>query len=479
MAPPNPIALRLEMLEAQWAGFASDDGARLLRWLCLPDETSMVEAFVFRENEPDACVTADLFIRFDDAFEHPSGHGYALCKTFLAAYDEARPALEKEGLDASFVPPALPERDDIGAFVKLLDAYFQHQAGEVERVVAFLHPDAVSDSGAYQQWLQRLTHACPAHVRVLVIDDAVGPALEALANVEPVRVTTTPCNLDMQGALEAMASDESDGSPGAKFREMFVQLAGMTKQGNLEGAAPLAQVATAFAVTMQCPHLAAGVQLLLASMYVNAQAPHDALRCYTEVDRLGEATYAIGESTPNEAAAPAEDVEQKADADSEGEDEQPEPEPAQGATELRGDVAKVYGLRLRRDARFGQGAVLISQHAWELGAKVYLEAAALSKQLKEPLGELDGMRLASLCYEQQGKREEAWQCGMKGLEVGGAMDEETRRSSTLGYLGESMLRMTEASSHRAYREPIRKHMDELLGPDWRERLQKPPEAATA
>jgi hypothetical protein len=61
-----------------------------------------------------------------------------------------------------------------------------------------------------------------------------------------------------------------------------------------------------------------------------------------------------------------------------------------------------------------------------------------------------------------------WQCRPDEVPVGAGRAEETRRGSTLGYLGESMLRMTHSSSHSAYREAVRKHMEKLIGPGWLE-----------
>ncbi len=405
--PGNPIALRLELLATQWATFTSNDQARLLRWLCLPDEVPMVETFLLRESEADGCVTPDVFARFDDAFVHPATHGYTLRKTFLAALEEA-------GLAATFTPPAARDGDDIGALVALLHAYLEHLE-DVEHVVAVLTPEVVKDARAYQAWLQRLVHACPERVRVVVIEDAVAPWCEALAKTEPTRVQSVPCKLTMQSAFEAIAANADDGSPGARFRELFVRLGGKAKEGDLASAALLAGTATDLALTMQCPHLAAGVQMLLAGVHASADKPLEALSCYAEVERLGQATCAIGDSAAPPALAP----------------------------ELGGDVAKVYE-----------------------------EAASLSRALQEPLAELDGLRLASFCHEQQGRRDDAWRCGLAGLEVGAAMNEETLRGSTLGYLGDAMLRQTHAATHSAFRGAIQQHMEKLLGPSWRERLRE-------
>jgi hypothetical protein len=244
----------------------------------------------------------------------------------------------------------------------------------------------------------------------------------------------------MAGAAEELSAQAGIDTPGAQFRHLFVQLGNAAKAGDLEKALPIAQAATQLAQGLGWPHLAAVVQTLLASLHVGLGQQLEAIRCYAEVERLGSEAFAHGEGG------------------------QPAPE---GASDLEGDTAKAYGLRLKRDARFGQGACLIAQQTWDTAARVYLDAVPLSQELGDARGELDALRLASLCFEQQGKPHEAWHCGMKGLEVAGGMDEETRKTSSLAYLGEGLLRVARASDYSAHREPLERQMQRLLGAEWR------------
>ncbi|MFM2416424.1 MAG: hypothetical protein RL385_1147 [Pseudomonadota bacterium] len=447
---PHPIALRFDMLHLQWQEFVAEEGARLLRWQCTADEAPVVRAFVARESEPAACVTRDFFVRFAAPFSEPRAHGFALCQAFLKAYAEVRPSLTDEGLPADFSPPAFPRDDDVGAFVALLEGFFAHQAGGVDHLVAFFEPDSMRDVGAYQLWLQRLLHRAPPSVRIVVIDERDAPLLDALCAREPALICSVPAALDMQAALEQTARAADAGDAGGKFRQLFVALGGRAKAGDVEGAVPLAQQATALALSMGCPHLAAGIHMLLAGLYSAKGKAHEALQCYGEVDALGKHTIALGEAPAlAEKAAPA-------------------------AQELQGAQAVRYGLLLRRNARFGQGGVLIGERAYESGSKVYLESAKLSESLEDPRGVLDGLRLASFCYEQQGKVDEAFQCGMRGLKVGAAMDEDTRRSSTLPYLGASLLRMAERARFAHYQRPLATQFEHLLGADWQRALVHAP-----
>jgi hypothetical protein len=446
MPDQDAIARRLDLLFDHWCEFAQNPDVRLLRWLAATDEVSMVEAFVARESEPDACETPDLFLRFDDAFDNPAAHGYRLRQSLIGAYDEARPALGEGGLDTSFVAPHADRADDdIGALLCALAAYHAHQAGQVALLVAFLSPATVSDPPAYQLWLQRLILRAPAHVRFVMVDSSAREQAGELAAAQSELVMSVPCELNMGGACEELLRGAGSDSPGDRFRQLFAALGNAAKAGDLAAALPLSQSATRLGTAMGCPHLAAVVQTLLAGIYSGAGDYLQAIRCYSQVELLADETYAHGER-----GAPA----------------------PEGARELEGKVAMAYGLRLKRDARFGQGTCLIAERAWEHGSKVFLDGAGLSRRLQDARGELDALRLASLCFEQHGALQHAWQCGMKGLEIGGGMDGETRRTSSLPYLGESMLRLSRAVEFSAYREPVERQLERLLERGWRKSLEK-------
>jgi hypothetical protein len=457
MPDQNPITRRLDLLHDQWSEFAQNPKTRLLRWLAAADEGAMVEAFVAQESEPEACETPDLFLRFEDGFENPAAHGYLLRDSFIRAYDEVRPfdagapegarrPLGENGVDTSFVAPSADRSDDdIRALLRVLVAYHAHHEGQVAQLVAFLSPRVVADPAAYQLWLQRLMLQTPAQVRFIVVDSLERQQLGELAAAQPELVMSVPCDLNMSGTSEELLQGVGSDSPGDRFRQLFAAIGSAAKKGELAVVLPLAQSATQLATGMGCPHLAAVVQTLLAGTYSGAGDYLQAIRCYSQVELLADETYAHGQRN-----APA----------------------PEGARELEGQVAMAYGLRLKRDARFGQGACLIAQRAWEHASKVFLDGAALSRDLQDARGELDALRLASLCFEQHGALQHAWQCGMKGLEVGAGMDAETRRTSSLPYLGESMLRLSRALEFSAYREPVERHLESLLEPGWRKSLEQ-------
>ena len=100
-----------------------------------------------------------------------------------------------------------------------------------------------------------------------------------------------------------------------------------------------------------------------------------------------------------------------------------------------------------------------------------MEAAAIAKSLSDARTELDGYRLASVSYAEHGEVRLAWELGMRGFQSGLAMDDETRKTSTLPYLADHLLRMTQRhEAYGAHRKPLEEQLAKLLGADWRGQL---------
>jgi hypothetical protein len=124
------------------------------------------------------------------------------------------------------------------------------------------------------------------------------------------------------------------------------------------------------------------------------------------------------------------------------------------------------GKKIRVQGRLAAGTALLQEKAYPQAAQVYQDTAPIAAAADDKRAELDCWRLASYCYELAGDRGRAWSAGAQGLQLAGTLDEEIRRTSTLPYLGEGMLRLT--SDPRLGDAPsIEKRMTSLLGRDWR------------
>jgi hypothetical protein len=423
VALTNPIAERVDRLHNQWTVFAKNRDARILRWLLDSDEVAVFDAWLAKESHPDAAETPDLFLELDTAFALPSQHGLALREALRTSYERDKAALEQAGVAATWqCPPYRQGTHDVAAWLEALESLRAAHGHDIEIVAVSLRPGAVSDPESYALWLQRLAQAAPAHFRFIVVEMRAANTFATLARIEPKRVVSESANLDMPSALEQISADAGNlDTPGGQFRHLYVQMGGAAKRGDAATADALGASAVAIAEDQGWPHLAGVIHFFMGSLLLQLGRNVDAYHRFVAADASGQKTEQGGEPT---------------------------------------------GKKIRLQGRLAAGTALFQEKAYPQAAQVYQETAPIAEAAEDKRAQLDCWRLASYCYELAGDRGRAWSAGAQGLQLAGALDEETRRTSTLPYLGEGMLRLT--SDERLGDSPsIERQMAALLGPDWR------------
>jgi hypothetical protein len=441
----TPIADRFALLYAQWRAFTMRADARLLIWRAADEERPMIDAFVAMEGEAESAQTPDIFVQLSAPFRDQPGHGYRVATELCALYEQAAqltelPARALEALRAPAAeastawrcPSTRQSLDDVHALLNVLSSLRKHVVGAVEpcTLAVWLSPDEVGSWDGYLRWLQRLVQQTPTHVRFLVVDDHAAPQHAPLAKLDRLRVLETPCDLTVLAAVEELAAAQDD-TPGGALRKLQTECAARLAADDLEAAARAGSCASKLAQAQGWPHLAAVTSMMLGSAY-GARQPHAALAAYAEAERLGAEREAQESASPREPA---------------------------------------YGARIRLQAQLGMGAVLLACRAYAHAATAYQKSAALAQQLRDAATELDAHRLGSFCHAALGHAEAAWELGSRGLQIGVAMDAQTRGSSTLPYLAEQLLRLTQRhDAYDAHRKPLERRLAELLGVGWRARL---------
>lgn len=419
----NPIQRRLDLLQDQWTQFASDPQACLLRWVVAPDEVSMVAALWAKESDERAAETPDLLLRLRAGFEDPEQHGFALRLEFLQGLTRAQEALGEEGAKARWTCPApIAGASDAQALAAALEAFRAAHAPKGGMVGAWLDPEQVGDEGLYSVWLQRLAQVAPAGCRFVVLDDAGHPALEALASAEPERVRTEVADLDMPGALEEISQQNGDlETPGGLYRHLFLQLSNAAKAQDVARATALADRAAALAEEQKWPALAAAAHMVLGGVLAS-QDPQAARARYLRAEDLAEKGEAEGD-------------------------------------------AQCGNVRLH--ARMASGSVLIATGAFSEAATWYRETVPIAEALKDARSVIDCWRLASYCHEQSGAPEAAWDAGLAGFGVGRTLDAETKKTTSLAFLAEGLMRLTSKRPLNRYAQAMEEQIVAALGPDWR------------
>jgi hypothetical protein len=407
----NPVVERMDRLHDQWTQFCADGDARILRWRVEADELPLLEAFVARESDAAAGQTSDLFLETTVPFTTPHRHGLALGKWLVAAYDAEREALRADGVEVSWQALVVSAGGDVDAWVgalsSLADAY-----PAFDKVAVWLRPESVADPAAYALWLQRLAQAAPPQLRFIVVD---GGELEPLARHEPRRVRTEHADLDVPGALEDISAAAGNlATPGGRFRHLYVQIAAAAKSGEVEKAQALGAEAIAVAEDQGWHHLAGTVHFLVGSLLLQSE-PVAAVERFFAADRAGAA------------------------------------------------AGEPYGRKMRLQARLSAGTALLTAAAFAPAAEVFTEAVPFAQVAEDPRAELDAWRLACYCHEHAGEPQRSWEAGLAGLRVAKAMDAATRESSTLRYLADAMLRLTEHRSLRDYGPAAEHQLAKLFG----------------
>lgn len=420
-ARKNAIAHRLDRLSDQWNEFATDDEARLLRWMIRSDEFRVIEVFLQSEQDDRAGEIPDLFITLEDPFEDVVSYGASLRTSLIAQYEEVRPELRADGIADGWTAPPPEDRHSLTAFIEACSSLHDRYADVAERLAVFLLPSAVSDAAEWQRWLGAVAQRLPRDVRVAVVDSVESPVLAGLQEQNPKRVRTVEAGLDMPAATMELARAGGVATPDGQFRVQFVALAQALEKGDLVAARRRADAAGAIAEANGWGQLSAAVHLALAGGLLSAGEWKEAVARYFSADTAG------------------------------------------ARLQEQGDPA---GSKLRLQAHLGRAATLFAAQDYGRAAAAYEDATRMATAADDPLMLVESWRMAAHCHEQAGDAQRAWECGLRALDASEAMSPESRRHSTLPFAGEGLLRVAATASGDA--QMVDRRLTELVGtPEWR------------
>ncbi|HVI01011.1 MAG TPA: hypothetical protein VM869_19975 [Enhygromyxa sp.] len=432
--PDNPIEGRLEQLYDHWEAFVEHPSARLLRWCVRSNEFRCVEAFFAAEDDERAGRLPVVFLRFEDPFDDPLSYAGTLRERLLEAVelaraDEGKGEAEAGGPSlAEFRPPS-PTGNHLHDLMATAEALCRQQGPDNLPMLALvLMPARVGDPGGWMAWLRTAVQRTPAVVRLVVFDHLEAEALRPLADAEPERIVTEVIDMDLSAAaIEISAQAGNLDKPEGQFRHAYVQMLDAIGKQDLTAAQQHAAVGLDVAQRSGWGHLEVAVPFALGSGFLQAKQPQRAVELYFKAEQRA----IVGESAGEAWAGP-----------------------------------------LRLKARLAMGAAAVMAEAWPQAAQLYADTAPLAKALAEPRTELDCLRMAAYCRANQGQMEDAWVLGFAALEVGEAMDAETRASSTMAHAGVGLERI--AGHVHASWAPVEQRMIAALGSNWRPKNEARP-----
>ncbi len=426
MARENPIAQRLATLRDQWAEFVQDPDARILVWLAQPDEVSLINTFLAKESEEDGGEIPDLFFHLDVPFTDGPDYSRALRGSITEQYQGVRQQLQADGFRVDWIAPAPRDVDDsLGALLDACASFCAYYDGIFERLALVLMPGGKTCARPdFQRWLREVARRCvDPRVRFLLLDSRMQPTLHRLAAELPKQVRRVAANLNMPAALEELSQQAGHlDEPGGQFRHLFVQMGNAIGRGDSSTARELGDQALGIARQHSWPALQVAVRFALGSAAMSSAQHAEAFEQF---------------------AMAAEDAQ---------------------AAESQGEPA---AAALRLKAHLASASVRVAARDFPHAALIYESTAPLAEAVRDARSHLDCWRMAAYCHEAARAPHRAWDCAMKGLAVGQQMDQDTRRSSTLAYLGDAMLRLCSSSERLLNPREVEGRFSDLLGSEWR------------
>jgi len=434
-AAGKPIVERLDDLADQWSDFADQPEARVLCWLCEPDELDMIDAFVAIEDDDRVGQTEDLFVPLQAPFV-PGRYGEGLLREFIEKAARLHAGLEDPAAKAWQPPPLAPRAQDPLPFLQACQSFVEHY--RLPGLLAlYLTPADLPDVGAFCAWLDLVArNALPKlpKLRFVLRDDRRSPALAPLAQALPKLVVAIPADLDMPAArLEISENAGNLDKPGGQFRHEFVQMTNALGKPDLSAADQHARAALDMTAAQGWHALAIPIHLAMGAALAGAGKTEEANRRYVNA----EASAVAGEQAGDPVCA-----------------------------------------KLRVQARMCRGSLLIHAGAWQMAAALYAETLPLAKAVGDPGMVIDCHRLASFCLEQAKQLQPAWQHGVDGLAYARAVERRLLTTTTLAYLGSGLERLCKHGQLSGSWKRIEQELLSLLGQDWRPAAPPPTGAAT-
>lgn len=412
----SPFCAILSNLRSGWNAFSVEGAGRLLVWVLGGDEASLVEAMLVAESDARAAEVPDLFVQIRTPFGSPKEYSAAVRQEFLTQYVDSW-----EALPESERPPRFSE--SAGSLQATCAAFLTHHQQVFEHLVLVFHPSEVSDDEAFALWLgQTAKGAAPTpRLRFLVLlPRGKGEPLAAsiVKAAEGYARAETP-DLNVPELLETLSRQAGNlGSPGGRFRHLFVQLSSAIGAGDLAQAERLGSAALAITKAQCWPSLGVAVNFALGGGYLAAGRLPEALAEYQAAQSSAEHAAQAGET---------------------------------GAG----------GLVLR--SQLAVAATQVRSGDYLSAAATYEKSAPIAEQEADLRMQLECHRMASFCHESAGTAPLAWTAAQRALAVAQQMDPAMRSTSTLPYLGEALARLSRENLPGLTPSLLSEQLRQLLG----------------
>ncbi|MFD2561103.1 hypothetical protein [Aquimarina rubra] len=239
----NPIAQLITTIQQKWIDEVSPyDHIKLVRWLIKPDQARLYEGFLRLESTPNGGLS-DVPIVLLTAFENKETHSKKLIKDWIETFKKDE-KLQKD-LDARNLKfdwsvseyEAKLENENTDCNVLLLEmlSTFQKAMPNPQLHLALsLYPYSIEETAAYGKWIDILLQlGLPDKVRLMFFDYVEERYFDKLTKTHNDISKSLAVPLDLQGAINKIASAGDPNDPEVQFRQCMIEMSKSVTKKNL------------------------------------------------------------------------------------------------------------------------------------------------------------------------------------------------------------------------------------------------------
>lgn len=434
----NAIEQELTILAQQWDEFIVGEQP-ILHWLIKSADSLLVNTFV-KVKEQFEEDTGSWFIQLTCPFVSSETFGFHLAAEFnqliaggLEEADEEEAEAEIAAQASSVEPwqayDISQAQSGFHALIASINSVLELFATNIEQLTLVINPVEIKQQSGFEQWWEQ---ACllgvnvaswPAKLKFLAIDNFTQPILtDVLAKYPYAALSQTP-PINLNAAAKAVAEQTHDGSDAARLRLLFLEMNSAITDQDKNALNDSCEQALIITQNNQWPDMTTTALLIRGGGLLNFKQFTLAVKDYQQAQLFA----AIGIEN------------------------------------------KIPGCdKLLLQALLFEGTAYFLGNQLEPAAKAYEAAAVKACEFEDFWIALEAWRMAAFVSERLNQTTAAWQFATAALEIGKKMAEEERQHTTLGFVGQAMLRL---SNNQQAKNEINTVFSELLGNDWLKTLE--------
>lgn len=240
----NPIAQLITTIQQKWIDEVSPHNhIQLVRWLIKPDQARLYEGFLRLESTPNGGLP-DVPIVLLTAFENKETHSKKLVQDWIDTFkkdEKLQQNLEARNLKfdwdvLEFETKLGNENTDCDVLLLEMLSTFQKAMPNSQLPLALsLYPYSVEETKEYGKWIDAILQlGLPYKVRIMFFDYVEERYFDQLVKKHNDVSTSLAVPLDLQGAINKIASAGDPNDPEVQFRQCMIEMSKSVTKKNVQ-----------------------------------------------------------------------------------------------------------------------------------------------------------------------------------------------------------------------------------------------------